>query len=231
MAFMGSIIFGLTVTNIIYMAFVLEHRQFEAAVFNMTLTDQEITGYAAIDKQFTQVQVTNGMIALWTVGAALNAFYDNLIWSVAACSCCLEGGRYEHLLRYRKFMPLIVMFLVVGTAAAASLIVLIVAAARSSDANALKSKLLGIEYDSSAQSYRFLLSYGVEVLLSLAVWYPVVGALLFSGVLGCGRMPLFGGRPYEMRVLEKEKTADEPIEQGQEITLTRSGKVNLDDAV
>ena len=236
LTFLASIIFGLTITNIIYMVFVLEHQQFDKTVFNMTttLTSHGIsttTGNAALDRQFSQLQVTNGMIALWTVGAALNALYDNLIWSVAACACCLEGGRYEHLLRYRKFMPLIVMFLVVGTAAAATLVVLLVAAARSSDTNQQTAKLLGIHYDPRVQSYRFILAYGVEVLLSLAVWYPVVGALLFSGVLGCGRMPIFGGRPYEMRVLEKEKMADEPFEQGQEITLSGSGKVNLDDAV
>jgi hypothetical protein len=231
LAFFGSVVFGLTITNIIYMAFILEDQPFNKSFVNVTLTNHAITGNAALDNQVSHFEVTNGLIALWTVGSALNALYDNLIWSVAACACCLEGGRYEHLLRYRKFLPLIVMFLVVGTAATATLVVLIVATVRSTDKNEQTAKLLGISYDTRAHSYRFPLSYGLEVLFSLAIWYPLMGTLLFSGVLGCGRMPIFGGRPYEMRALERKEMADEPIEQGQELTLTGSGKVNLDDAV
>ena len=230
-AFFGSTIFGLMMTNIIYMAFVLEDQQFDKSLVHLTLTDQEVTGNVDIDNTITQFNVTNGMIALWTVGAALNALYDNLIWSAAACTCCLEGGRFEHLQRYRNLMPLVIMFVVVGTAAAASLVVLIVSTIRSNEQDEQTAKLFGIPYDSSAHSYKFLLSYSVELLLSLLVWYPLLGALLFSGVLGCGRLPVLGGRPFEVRALEERKTADEPIEQGQEVVLSGSGKVNLDEAV
>lgn len=230
-AFLGSIIFGLAITNIIYMAFIFEGQQFNKAVVNVTITDQEITGNAALDQQLSQIDVTSGMIALWTVGAALNGLYDNLIWAVAACTCCLEGGRYEHLQKYRKFIPLIVMFVVVGTAALATLAVVIAASSRSTTSNEQSAMLLGISYNPKIESYRFLLAYGVEVAMSLAVWYPLTGALLFTGVLGCGKVPVFGGRPYEMRMLERNKMADEPMEQGQEVTLTSSGNVSLDSAV
>ena len=230
-AFLGSIIFGLAITNIIYMAFIFEGQQFNKALVNVTITDQEITGNAALDQQLSQIDVTSGMIALWTVGAALNGLYDNLIWAVAACTCCLEGGRYEHLQKYRKFIPFIVMFVVVGTAALATLAVVIVASTRSTTSNEQTATLLGVSYNPQIESYRFLLAYGIEVAMSLAVWYPLTGALLFSGVLGCGKVPIIGGRPYEMQMLERNKMADEPIEQGQEVTLTSSGNITLESAV
>ena len=58
----------------------------------------------------------------------------------------------------------------------------------------------------------------MEVALSLAVWYPLMGALLFSGVLRCGKLPVLGGRPYEMRVLAKAQEI-ENTEEGQEVGL------------
>ena len=109
------------------MAFVLGDQEFDDSLLKFTIVDKNITGNADLDQQITQVNVTSGMIALWTVGSALNALYDNLIWTFAACVWCLPGGRWEHLEKYRKYTPYLIMFLVVGTAAVASLVVLIVA--------------------------------------------------------------------------------------------------------
>ena len=54
------------------------------------------------------------------------------------------------------------------------------------------------------ESFQFLLGYGVEVALALFVYWPIFGTLLFSGVLGCRRLPFIGGRPREVR-LEQQK--------------------------
>jgi apolipoprotein N-acyltransferase len=57
----------------------------------------------------------------------------------------------------------------------------------------------GIEY------YRFLISWLIEVAASLFVWYPILGTILFSGVLGCYRLPFLGGRPRDILVEEWER--------------------------
>ena len=49
-----------------------------------------------------------------------------------------------------------------------------------------------------ASSFSFLVNYAVEACLAL-LYFPLFGTILFSGVLGCGRMPVLGGRPYEVR--------------------------------
>jgi hypothetical protein len=100
--FIGSLVFGLAVTNIVYLAFVMEDKDFDESYFDATISDKSITGNENFDTLVTEVNVTSGMIALWTVGAALHAFYDNLIWSVAACAYCRPGGWLEHLERFRK---------------------------------------------------------------------------------------------------------------------------------
>ena len=35
--------------------------------------------------------------------------------------------------------------------------------------------------------------------IQLFVYYPMFETVLFSGVLGCGSIPVLGGRPYEMK--------------------------------
>jgi hypothetical protein len=210
-AFFGSMVFGLAITNIVYLAFVMEDKNFDESYFAATISNEGVTGNDSFDSLVTEVNVTSGMIALWTVGAALNAIYDSMIWSVAACACCRPGGRLEKFAKYRKYLPCVVMFVVVGTVALATMAILIVAAGDSVEQDQKISTELKIGSNSNAESYRFLLAYFVEVLVSLFVWYPIVTIILFSGVLSCGgRVPYLGGRPQEMRELEqKDETEGE----------------------
>jgi hypothetical protein len=89
--------------------------------------------------------------------------------------------------------------------------VLIVAAGDSVSKDKKISTELKIGGNSNAESFRFLLAYFVEVLLSLFVWYPIVTTILFSGVLSCcGRVPYLGGRP-KVRDLERQMSQKERI--------------------
>jgi hypothetical protein len=209
-AFFGSIVFGLAITNMVYLYFVMDNRDFDESYYSATVSDQGITGNENFDKYaVTEVNVTSGMIALWTVGGALNAIYDSMIWSVAACACCRPGGRLEKFERYRKYMPLVVMFVVVGTVALATMAVLIVAAGDSVSKDQKISAELKTGGNANAESFRFLLAFFIELLISLFVWYPIVTTIFFSGVLNCcGKVPYLGGRPQEMRDLEKAEESE-----------------------
>mmetsp|Transcript_4110 Transcript_4110/g.8710 ORF Transcript_4110/g.8710 Transcript_4110/m.8710 type:complete len:213 (+) Transcript_4110:177-815(+) len=57
------------------------------------------------------------------------------------------------------------------------------------------------------QDYSFIRGYALEFVVSLFVYYPLVETVLFSGVLGCGRIPFLGGRPYAMKQ-EAQKRSD-----------------------
>jgi len=47
--------------------------------------------------------------------------------------------------------------------------------------------------------FSFLVGYLLELVFALFVFYFVTSTVFFSGILGCGRLPVLGGRPYEMR--------------------------------
>jgi len=56
-----------------------------------------------------------------------------------------------------------------------------------------------------ASEFKFLVGYCIELVLALFVYYPIGGTIFFAGWLGCcGRIPLLGGRPYEVAMEEKK---------------------------
>jgi hypothetical protein len=59
-------------------------------------------------------------------------------------------------------------------------------------------QLLRVQVD-GANDYEFIIAYLVELALTYVVYYPIVGTIFFSGILTCGRYPLWGGRPYEIQ--------------------------------
>ena len=51
----------------------------------------------------------------------------------------------------------------------------------------------------STSKFSFLVGYSVELVFALFVYYFLTSTVYFSGILGCGRIPILGGRPYELR--------------------------------
>lgn len=199
----GSVAFGLAVTNIVYVAFVIDDGKYDATYYSVQL-NQTVTGNDVIDSQLTQVNVTNGMIVLWTLGAALNALYDLTIWTIASCQCLSKNSQDPNKNRLRLYL---VLFLILAIVTGSTLAVLVRATYESNQQTETVATSLELRYTANAESYRFLLAYFVELALSLLVWNFVVGFVLFSGVLGCWcqrQLPVLGGRPYEIRMLEEQ---------------------------
>jgi hypothetical protein len=49
-------------------------------------------------------------------------------------------------------------------------------------------------YSKEDTKYAFLVGYAVELTIALFLYYPLTSTMFFSGVLGCGRIPILGGR-------------------------------------
>lgn len=207
----GSVLFGLAVTNIIYLSFVFTNRSYDHIYLDIkTNTTEGIqTGTTFIDDNVQpELTVTNGNLALWTVGAALHAFYDNIVWSLAACTCCMNGRGMteERLARFRSRGVLLVMLLVIMITALATFAVAVRSAVAELEKESEIAENIGLTDEEislwqarDANEFEFMIAYFVELVLNFFVYYPVVGSILFSGCLTCGRYPVIGGRPYEIR--------------------------------
>jgi hypothetical protein len=63
----------------------------------------------------------------------------------------------------------------------------------------------------------------VELVLALFVYYPLVGTILFSGVVVCGKIPVLGGRPYEVTVQKRLAQASNKKDHSLVITSAHTG--------
>jgi hypothetical protein len=224
----GSIVFGLCVTNMIWLWFLYSEEDANTTVVTISLgglnwgadtnnatisvdvSDSSNSINDATNEQ--EIQITEGMVVLWTVGGGLHALFDNTIWYVTACVCCLPGRSLDCLGKYRWCGGYLVVFAVVVVAAFASFVVVLRATLDSNGQDVDLSDLgtAGINDDNiklgqtdEASAYEFMIGYAIELVLALIVYYPLVGTILFSGVLVCGKIPILGGRPYEVLVQKR----------------------------
>jgi hypothetical protein len=243
LALVGSIMFGMATTNIIYLAFVFTHQNYEKTYLNVTTTTTTgATGYTNfttsnhfVDDNVpdTLLTLSNGNIALWTVGAALNAFYDNTVWSIAAWSWKNDNTISERIKGYQNVTRTVLVILSVLVAVALATFAFCLRNAlennssQHGDVMAVRSGGLADDEvqltvrtidGNTTNDLEFLLAYAVELALSFFVWYPIVGTLLFTGILGCYKLPVLGGRPYDIlwqeRVRQQAEEKDDSHNSG-----------------
>jgi hypothetical protein len=200
------------VTNIIYLWFLTQSEDGVDGEFASLALNANIT-IAKAGLSLDEVVFTNYQITLWTVGTTIHCMFDLSVWFIAACGCCQAGGSLECLHGFRWMGSYIVLFAVVVTAATASFIVVLRATlddhpeidAENITSAGLFDDAIVLGSTDSVDSYRFLISWCIEMVLALFVYYFLVGTIFFSGILGCYTLPFLGGRPREVALEEKER--------------------------
>ena len=144
--------------------------------------------------------------------------FDLSVWYIAACGCCQVGGTFEAWgPRFRWVANYLTLLVVTLTAATATLVVVLRATLEDHKRNVVAhnaTQSAGLFDDevqfgqtSSPDAYRFLISWCIEVLISWFAFYFIFGTIFFSGILGCFKLPLLGGRPREVMLLQQKEGA------------------------
>jgi hypothetical protein len=213
----GSFAFGVAVTNVIYLWFISTGKDTKQEIFSIDLNTKESAHYS----------VTAGLVMLVTVGSGLHTIFDRFVWSLSACRCCRAGGTFESSSvnsskrgRCQEYGSYLVIFCVVLVIAAATLVVLIRAKMDGEettlipyiqDSNTTLTDIVQSVKDFELEDFSFLKAYCLEFAVSLFLYYPLLDTVLFTGVLGCYRVPLLGGRPYEVRKEEMKRSASSRV--------------------
>jgi len=233
----GSVLFGLALTNIVYLAFVFAAQDdaFDKRYYEFQ-TNLTVTGLNEdFDENVSKLSVTNGNIVLWTVGAFIHGIYDNTIWSLATFQCCARKDGKDTSKSSVTGAFLVMLSTVLVTAVATFAVMLRAALAADStdttttivvnpsisDSHNQVYSQFQVVHQQEFQDYEFIVSYFVELVLSYIVYYPIAAIILFSGIASCGRSPVTGGRPYELRrerEAKKSQAAGQLVqEQGVEV--------------
>ena len=232
----GSIVFGLLITNISWLIFYFTGTDQNEAAITITLNSEKLgmetdstmdngsdpnSMTTTTDSEDT-FQITQGMLLLWTAGGLLHAIFDNTVWYVTACACCIHSKQHH---RFKMCGSYCVMVVVLFVTAMATLAVLLRSTIETEEqqqndtSSESQYAVAGLETNvtvskirfQEAESYRFLLSYAMELMLALVIYNPIIGTVLFCGILGCGRLPILGGRPYEVWQ-EEQRLREERLE-------------------
>jgi len=179
---LGSVSFGIAATNLVFLYYHLYEER------NGTL----LTIYLG-DNNY---ELTYEMIVVWTLGSFLHSIVDLAVWHLAACSWCMPGGIFsccQFMRIFGSYMTIIIcaVFLAFGIWA-------ILMRANYEEANGTTTidELTDLEIQ-TIQSFSFLVGYFVELALAYFVYFPIMGTVMFSGMLRrC--FPCLGGRQKEV---------------------------------
>ena len=175
----------------------------------------DVTGkIAEYQRQYTNVELEQSMIFLLTVGSFVHSVFDMSIWYLMACFCFRPGGACQggggggcrdSCRNLGIYVAVLVVLAVVAGATAVAVVRLNEDMQREPDTAAeafADSQLLdgsdGEAGDGTTNKFAFLVGYALELVVALFVFYFITSTVFFSGLLGCGRIPILGGRPYEI---------------------------------
>ena len=131
--------------------------------------------------------------------------------------------------RWQDIGTFLVVLLVVLVVAAATFIVIMRAKLDSEgqteipliqDSNTTITDIVDSVKEFTIEDFSFMKAYCIEFAVSLFVYYPLIETVLFSGVLGCFRLPLLGGRPYEVRKEKKKNNGRSGVRRVSAVEMT-----------
>ena len=242
----GSIGFGLLLTNFVWLWYYYHE--------DKTLLTLQLGGLSNVTtlstggnqtQQSSGMEITQAMVALWTFGSALHAVFDNTIWHISACVCCLPGQALSCCGCCRRIgadIAIIIVVILTTIATGAILLRVIIENNNNSslglnltdfNSTGLVNSQVNLQGMTDVTAYHFLSSYAVELAIALFVCNPIFGTILFSGVLGCGKVPFLGGRPYQ--VMREQKLKDEQAQTppsyhtSQKVSIPSGVEIYLDD--
>ncbi|KAL3940771.1 MAG: hypothetical protein SGBAC_004753 [Bacillariaceae sp.] len=189
-ALVGTLVFGLALTSFFELLYI-KYPGYQKTLVSFGDSEQ---GW----------ELTSGMLSLWTVGGGFHTAYNLFMWHIAACSCMREGGCMEqsrccHCPSFGKtFLRIFVLAIILLTIFVVCLKVVI-----ANDGSANVEAVADLDNYQAADDFGFVLAYLVGMTLSFFLWYFLGLFVLFSGVLGCYKLPVLGGRPREVAIEEK----------------------------
>lgn len=212
----ASLAFGLIATCCVVLYYFFNDHDLNHVIFSLSLLDRHL------------IDISSGMLFLAIFGGMCNVLFDFGVWFLQACPPCQPGGLLNNHLSPRINQAwiwlgehLAVIITIGGIALAVYVIVLRASVVDDGDPSGLST---GIE------DYSFVASFFVEVGIAQFVMFPLVAGTIFTGVLGCGRIPGIGGRPYQCYAEQQRQKRKAEKQKRRDIIKPEWGEKPLDDS-
>lgn len=198
---LASVAFGLAATNCVYLYYAFHDDEMDKILVEIALNDNRLNF-----QKLEALEITYGMVALWTFGGALHSIFDIGMWYLSACACFLSGASCSNRGKYQVIGSYIVIALTAVLVALALFVVLMRAAYDRRLRLAEQGIMLkDFEWEELGRikNFSFLIGYVIELILVYFGYYPIFITILFTGILPCI------GRPKELAKQYRERKARE----------------------
>ena len=152
------------------------------------------------------IPITPAIVGSWAGGIC--SVLDLFLWYLHSCFCCLPGAIYNlnEICSGKRWVSVgrhLAAFIVAMTTILAVGVVVL--------RSWIEQEVELDEVDNSGwDQFSFLNSFLTTLGLSFFIFDPIIAFVFFSGVLGCFRIPVLGGRPWEMqKEMQKEDNGAE----------------------
>ena len=183
--------------------------------FGLAATSTVVLWYYYEDKDMSEValtllghSLTKGNMSLLLFGSGLHVLFDLSLWYIQACPFCrpngLLAGRLteSHKNCWLWFGSYVAVEITIMSITLAVYVILLRASVVE-DGDLDDDKGIQLSH-TGIKDYLFVSAVFLEFAFSQLVMFPIVAFTLFSGILGCGRVPIIGGRPYEILKLQRQ---------------------------
>ena len=205
---LGSMSFALIALNIYYLLWVVDDVYYgngEDGTADGFDPQQELYSVTIFQQTYA---ITAGTVVLWTFGGLFHSIWDFTVWQMSACACFHPGGRcYDRCGFCSKNCNDLGSYVLIPVIAGVMGLAIYSSYLRVHDSNNAETATDDL-YDTITQGQlgqlTFLAKYAVELFLAWFFYFPLIGSVMFSGILGCGKLPILGGRPRDKATVEKE---------------------------
>mmetsp|Transcript_4501 Transcript_4501/g.5210 ORF Transcript_4501/g.5210 Transcript_4501/m.5210 type:complete len:312 (+) Transcript_4501:24-959(+) len=192
---LASLAFGLAATSIVALWYYYNKEDMNQVILPLPF------GYG----------ISHGMFTTGFFGGFVNVLWDFSIWFLQACPCVQPGGFLaerlsSHAIFFWIWMGSNLAMIVTIISICLAVHFVTIRASVNDDGN-------DEGYATGIIHYKFIATFLLQAVIAQFIMFPVVAFTIFSGVLGCFRLPGIGGRPYqERRARNKRRKENRPVE-------------------
>jgi hypothetical protein len=182
----ASIAFGLAATSIVVLWYYYKGKDMSKVAFTVYKYD-----------------MCAGNLSLLVFATGLHVVFDLSIWYIQACPFCRPNGLLAKRLSERQqqfwvYLGYYVALEITVFGLCLAVFVVLLRASVIEEGSSDDDKIIRIR-QTGIQDYMFVAAILMEFAVTQVIMFPIVAFTLFSGILGCGRIPIIGGRPYQFR--------------------------------
>ncbi len=195
---LASTSFGLAATNCVYLYYALNDEEMDKTLVKIIFEKDSPLNFREIEA----LEITYGMVTLWTFGGILHSLFDICMWYLSACACFLSGASCSRRGKYQ----VVGSYIVIAIAAVLVALALFVVLMRAAYDRRLRLAQEGViledfewEEFGRIRNFSFLLGYLIELTLVYFAYYPILISIGFFGCIPCV------GRQKEVRKQYRER--------------------------